>query len=230
MEFINFSFTYLYMLLLSFLGGVVASVSPCSIGFLPLLLAYVCGVEKVGGFKLFIKLLSFSAGLSLVLGIIGFLCAITGSVFGGFDAPVLNLLFGSLLMVLGLHLLNVIEIPFPNFVKKMPDNSSNTGLFVYPFIVGILFAFMSSPCSSPILVTIMAIAAKNSDFLSSFLLLFTFAMGQCLIIILAGLFASFLKGLKKMQKYTEYLLKFSGVILVLFALFLWLTVWISAVN
>jgi len=33
-----------------------------------------------------------------------------------------------------------------------------------------------------------------------------------------------------MQKYTEYLLKFSGVILVLFALFLWLTVWISAVN
>lgn len=220
---------FLYMLLISFLGGITASLSPCSIGVLPLLLAYVCGIEKENNSKLFIRLLSFSLGLSLILGIIGVFCAITGRVFGGFDTPVLTLLFGSLIMLLGLHLLNVIEIPFPNFVKKMPENSSKTGLFVYPFIVGILFAFMSSPCSSPILVTIMAIAAKTSDYTNSFLLLFSFAMGQCIIIILAGLFASFLKGLRKIQQYTDYLLKFSGVILVLFALYLWISVWTDVI-
>ena len=220
---------FFYMLLISFFGGIVASVSPCSIGALPLLLAYVCGIEKERGVKLFIKLLAFSAGLSFILGIIGLACAITGTVFGGFDTPVLTLLFGSFIMILGLHLLNVIEIPFPNFVKKMPDNSSKTGLFVYPFIVGVLFAFMSSPCSSPILVTIMAIAAKTSNYVNSFLLLFSFAMGQCIIIILAGIFASFLKGLKKIQQYTDYLLKFSGVILVLFALYLWINVWTDVI-
>jgi len=224
------SVAFLYMLLIAFLGGVVTSVSPCSIGALPLLLAYICGIEKESGLKLFIKLFSFSLGLSFILGIIGFFCAITGRVFGGFDAPVLTLIFGSFIMVLGLHLLNVIEIPFPNFVKKMPENSSKTGLFVYPFIIGVLFAFMSSPCSSPILVTIMAIAAKTSNYINSFLLLFAFALGQCIIIILAGIFASFLKGLKKIQQYTDYLLKFSGIILVLFALYLWIDVWFDVIN
>ena len=218
------------MLLIAFFGGIISSISPCSIGALPLLLAYICGIEKASGIKLFIRLFSFSLGLSFVLGVIGVFCALTGRVFGGFDTPILTLLFGSLLMVLGLHLVNVIEIPFPNFVKKMPENTDNTGLFVYPFIIGMLFAFMSSPCSSPILVTIMAIAAKSSGYLSAFLLLFTFALGQCLIIILAGLFASFLKGLKKIQQYTENLLKFSGVILIIFAMYIWISVWINVIN
>lgn len=218
----------LYFLIVAFLGGIFASVSPCSIGTLPLLLAYICGIEKNSGIKLFLRLFSFSLGLSFVLGIIGMVCAVTGRVFGGFNAPVLTLLFASLIMVLGLHLLNVIEIPFPNFVKKMPQDSSS-GLFVYPFIVGMIFAFMASPCSSPILVFIMAIATKSGSYRDSFLLLFSFAAGQCIIIILAGLFTSFLMRLKKIQQYTEYLLKFSGVIFVIIALYLWFTVWTNAI-
>lgn len=219
----------IYMMIVSFIGGIISSVSPCSIGSLPLLLAYICGLEKNTGMKLFARLASFSLGLSFVLGIIGMICAVTGSVFGGFNSPVLTLLFASLIMVLGLHLLKVVEIPFPNFVKKMPQNSS-AGLFVYPFIVGMLFALMASPCSSPMLVFIMALAAKSANFTVSFLLLFTFALGQCLIIILAGLFASFLMKLKKLQQYTEYLLIFSGAVFVIIALYLWITVWKHAAG
>lgn len=225
----SYQYSLIYMLLVSFFGGIISSLSPCSIGSLPLLLAYICGIEKNTGMKLFIRLASFSLGLSFVLGIIGMICAVTGSVFGGFNSPVLTLIFGSLIMVLGLHLLKVIEIPFPNFVKKMPQNSSS-GLFVYPFIVGMLFALMASPCSSPMLVFVMALAAKSANFTVSFLLLFTFALGQCIIIILAGLFASFLMKLRKLQQYTEYLLIFSGIIFVIIALYLWITVWKNAIG
>ena len=213
----------------SFIGGVIASLSPCSIGILPLILAYVCGVSQNTNKELLIKLLSFSAGLSSVLGVIGLLCALTGNVFGGFNSPVMLLIFGSIMMTLGLQLAGFLDIQVPALVKSMPKNE-NTSLFVYPFLIGVLFAFISSPCSSPILVGIMTMAAASSDYVTSFFMLFAFAFGQCLIIILAGLFASFMKKLQKLQKYTEILIKISGWIFIIFALMLWFSVFKNFFN
>ena len=211
----------------SFLGGVIASLSPCSIALLPLILAYVCGVSNNSYSELAVKLLSFSVGLSSVLGTIGVLCAATGKVFGGFDSPILLLLFGSVMMVLGLQLVGVLDLQMPTIVKKMPQ-TENTSLFLYPFIIGVLFAFLSSPCSSPILVGIMAVATASSDYLNSFLMLFAFAFGQCLIVVLAGLFASVLKNLQKIQKYTDVLVKISGWIFIIFAAYIWFMVYKNA--
>ncbi len=196
---------------------------------LPLILAYVCGVSNNSYTELGLKLLSFSVGLSSVLGIIGLLCAATGKVFGGFDSPILLLIFGSVMMTLGLQLIGEIDIPMPNIVKKIPQ-SETTSLFWYPFIIGVLFAFLSSPCSSPILVGIMAVATASSDYITSFLMLFAFAFGQCLVIILAGLFASVLKHLQKLQKYTDILIKISGWIFILFALYIWITVYKNTLS
>lgn len=211
----------------SFLGGVIASLSPCSIAILPLILAYVCGVSENSYSELAVKLLSFSVGLSSVLSVIGVLCAATGKVFGGFNSPILLILFGSVMMILGLQLIGILDIQMPAFVKKIPQ-SENTSLFLYPFIIGVLFAFLASPCSSPILVGIMAVATASSDYLNSFLMLFAFAFGQCLIVILAGLFASVLKKLQKIQKYTNILVKFSGWIFILFAFCIWISVFKNA--
>lgn len=211
----------------SFLGGIIASLSPCSIALLPLILAYVCGVSNNSYSELAVKLLSFSVGLSSVLGVIGVLCAATGKVFGGFDSPILLILFGSVMMVLGLQLVGVLDLQMPTIVKKMPQ-TENTSLFLYPFIIGVLFAFLSSPCSSPILVGIMAVATASSDYLNSFLMLFAFAFGQCLIVVLAGLFASVLKNLQKIQKYTDILVKISGWIFIIFATYVWFMVYKNA--
>lgn len=212
------------LILASFLGGIIASLSPCTIALLPLILAYVCGVSNNSYGELSIKLLSFSVGLSSVLGIIGVLCAATGKVFGGFDSPILLLIFGSIMMALGLQLIGILTLQMPTIVKKIPQ-TENTSLFWYPFIIGVLFAFLSSPCSSPILVGIMAMATASSDYITSFLMLFAFAFGQCTIIILAGLFASILKKLQQIQKYTDILIKFSGWIFVIFALYIWYSVY-----
>ena len=212
------------LILASFLGGIIASLSPCTIALLPLILAYVCGVSNNSYGELSIKLLSFSVGLSSVLGLIGILCAATGKVFGGFDSPILLIIFGSIMMSLGLQLTGILTLQMPTIVKKIPQNE-NTSLFWYPFIIGVLFAFLSSPCSSPILVGIMAMATASSDYITSFLMLFAFAFGQCTIIILAGLFASILKRLQQIQKYTDILIKFSGWIFIIFAFYIWYSVY-----
>lgn len=212
----------------SFLGGIISSISPCSIALLPLILAYVCGVKNTTYSDLGMKLLAFSLGLSSILGVIGILCASAGKVFGGFDIPILILLFGSVLMVLGLQLAGFIDLQLPTIVKKIPQSNSRSR-FWYPFLIGVLFAFLAAPCASPILLAIMAMATKTSDYLTAFFMLFAFAFGQCIIVILAGLFASFLKNLQKIQKYTDVLVKISGWVFIIFALSVWANVFLNII-
>lgn len=209
---------------ISFIGGIISSVSPCTIAILPIILAYVCGMSNNSNSELALKLLSFSVGLSSVMGILGLICALSGQVLGSFTSPILLLIFGSVMMTLGLQLAGIIDIPMPALIKKIPQ-SETTSLFWYPFIIGVLFAFLSSPCSTPILVGIMAVATVSSDYLKSFLMLFSFAFGQCIIIILAGLFASVLKNLQKIQKYTDRLVKISGCVFIIFAIYIWVSVY-----
>ncbi len=214
------------LIITAFFAGVLASLSPCSLGILPLIIGYVGGYSKENNKRLFIQMLFFSLGLSVVLSIIGVLCAITGRAFTGLASPVLILLFASVIIIMGLNLLGFIDINFPSIVKKMPQNK-NGSLFLFPFIVGIFFALASSPCSSPILASIMAVAAISTNIIFSILLLFAFALGQCIIIIVFALFTSTLKHTAVLVKYSEILMKISGIILILAGLFIYYSIFSS---
>ncbi len=214
------------LIVIAFFAGILASLSPCSLGILPLIIGYVGGYSKESSKKLFIQMLSFSLGLSAVLSIIGVICAITGRAFTSFASPIFILLFASVIVIMGLNLLGVIDIQFPAIVKKMPQNKSGS-LFVFPFLVGTFFALASSPCSSPILASIMAVATISTSILFSIALLFAFALGQCIIIIIFALFTSALKHKGKVAKYSEMLMKISGVILILAGLFIYYSIFSS---
>lgn len=211
------------MLVIAFLTGILASLSPCSIGILPLIIGYVGGYNKEGNKKLFIQMLSFSIGLSLVLSVIGVICALTGKAFTSLASPVVILLFASVIVILGLNLLGIISINFPSVVKKLPQNTKG-GLFLFPFLIGVFFALTSSPCSSPILASIMAFATISNNVLYSISLLFCFALGQCVIVIILALFTSTLKHINAIAKYSEILMKISGLILVLAGVYLYYAV------
>lgn len=208
------------LIIVAFFAGILSSLSPCCLGILPLIIGYVGGYSKEDNKKLFIQMLSFSLGLSLVLSIIGVICAITGRAFTSFASPILILLFASFIIIMGLNLLGIIEIQFPAIVKKMPQNKSGS-LFLFPFLIGTFFALASSPCSSPILASIMAVATISTSILFSIGLLFSFALGQCIIIIVFALFTSTLKHTSKFAKYSEVLMKMSGIILILVGIFIY---------
>lgn len=211
--------TYL-VLILAFLGGVISSLSPCSLGILPLVIAYIGGYSHERSPKrIFVQLLSFSFGLSFVLSIVGVACALTGKAFTAVSSPIWILVLTSLILIFGLNLLGVIEIPFPTLIKKFPHGDGES-LFLYPFVIGMAFALATTPCSSPILATIMAIASMSAKVYYSALLLFLFAIGQCVIIILCGLFASAIKNLRAMSSFTVILMKLSGVLFIILSFFL----------
>ena len=94
-------------------------------------------------------------------------------------------------------------------------------LYLYPILLGITFALAGTPCSTPILAGIMAFAAMGKNLSLAIIMLFLFALGQGVILIIAGLFTSGIKNLQAISKYSEWLLKFSGILLILVAIFLY---------
>ncbi len=213
----------LVFLLVSFLGGVLASISPCSLGMIPLIVGYVGGYGDSDKFKTFIQLTSFVFGLSVILSIIGVVCALTGNVFVAFGGNYWILFLSSLILIMGLNLLGLIELNLSPIIKRIPKGSS-TSLFVYPFMVGILFAFASSPCSTPILAGIMGFAALTKSIVISSLMLLCFSLGQGVIVVLAGVFTSFLKGIKNFSNISEILMKLSGALLIIASILIYIKV------
>ena len=119
------------LLLISFLGGILSSISPCSLGMLPLIIGYVGGYGDSNKFKTFVQLSSFVFGLAFVLTIIGVICALSGKVFASFGGAYWVLFLASLILIFGLNLLGLIELNLSPLVKKFPKEIQQ----VYSYIL-----------------------------------------------------------------------------------------------
>ena len=206
-------------LLISFLGGVLASISPCSLAMLPIIIGYVGGYSNEKPTKTLVQMLFFVVGMSLVFSVIGVACALTGRVFVSVAPSYFLLVIASLLLVMGLNILGLIEINIPVIIKQMP-HSENRGLILYPMLLGSVFALAGTPCSTPILAGIMAFASISDNILYAVSMLFLFSLGQGIILVIAAVFTSSVKGFKNFARYTDILIKSSGVLLVMAALFI----------
>ena len=207
---------------LSFLGGVVASISPCSLAMIPLIVGYIGGYSnESSGKKTFLQMLFFVFGTAVVFSIIGIICALTGKVFVSFAGGYFGLVLASLVLVMGLKLVGILDFDMPVIIKEMPRNEG-TNTFLYPVILGAVFALAGTPCSTPILAAIMAFASLSASMAQSVVMLFLFALGQGIILIFAGVLTSKLKNWKGFYKFSDWLLKISGILLILAALYIFI--------
>lgn len=210
----------LIMLVVSFLGGLLASISPCSLAMLPIIVGYVGGYSEGNMAKTFLQMLFFVFGTSLVFSVIGILCAVTGKVFVSMAPVYFILVLASLLLVMGLNILGVLDFSLPVLIKEIPQ-STGRNVVLYPILIGAVFAIAGTPCSTPILAGIMAFASMSTHIMYAVLMLFMFSLGQGLILVIAGVFTSSLKGLRGFSHISEILLKLSGVLLVLSSFYIY---------
>ena len=221
-------FTWLLLFCGAFTGGVIASVSPCSIAMLPLMIGYVGGCSKETPFRTFIQLLCFILGTAVVFTIIGIICAVTGSVFASALGGYFTLMMASLLLVIGLKITDILDFEIPVIIKSMPQNNTNS-LVLYPLLLGITFALAGTPCSTPILAGIMVFAAIGKNLAASVIMLFLFAIGQGIILILAGIFTSTIKNIKKFSNITDKFVKLSGWLIILVSIYLYYRVFMPLI-
>ena len=160
----------------------------------------------------------FVLGTGVVFSIIGIICALTGRIFIG--NPYFALIVASIILIMGLKILNVIDFEMPVFIKEIPQNKFNND-FLYPFILGAVFAIIGTPCSTPILASIMGFASISANIVNSVIMLFLFSIGQGLILILAGFLTSKIKNSQKFYNFSELIMKICAVLLILVSVYIY---------
>lgn len=204
---------------ISFLGGLIASVSPCSLSMLPLIVGYVGGYSDEKPTKILVQMMFFVLGASIVFSIIGIICALTGKIFVG--NPYFSLIVASIILIMGLNIVGVLEFQMPVLIKEIPQNNFNND-FLYPILLGAVFAIIGTPCSTPILASIMAFASMSANIVQAVIMLFLFSLGQGIILIFAGWLTSKIKSSgEKFYNFSEKIMKFSGILLILIAVFIY---------
>ena len=222
-QYINTNNAPVIMLMFSFLGGVLASILPCNLAMLPLITGYVAGQGKNKTSVVFIQMVFMVLGMSVVFSAIGVFCALTGTVLGSLGGAYFILIMSSIILIIGLKLTGLLDFEFPVLIKKIPQNEGNS-LILYPFLLGVLFAIAGSPCSTPVLAAIKAYSVLSSKILLPVLMLFMFALGQGLILIIAAVFTSEIKKFTEVSRFSEWIVKAGGLLLILTSLILYLKV------
>ncbi len=197
----------------SYLGGVVATASPCILASIPLVIGFVGGYAGGNKKQAFFYSLVFVLGLAIVMSILGALAALMGTMFG--DVGVYwYFVVSVILMVMGLQLSGLINLKLGGASQKfLPQR---TGL-VGALILGGLFGLVLSPCASPVLAVILTLAAVKGEVAYGSSLLFAYALGQGTLIILAGTFTGVIESFlqSKGARFGTIMQRVAGVLIFL---------------
>lgn len=109
-------------------AGLLASVSPCVWGLLPLTMSYISTAAGERDDKqATIPTLVFASGLAAVFCTLGLIAASVGGLFGQQDGiPFVSLLSSGLCLAMGLQLLEFVELPLPSFEFDVSMGDENS--------------------------------------------------------------------------------------------------------
>jgi cytochrome c-type biogenesis protein len=192
---------------IAFIAGLASFLSPCMLPLVPIYLSQLVGQsinQSTGAQR------AFSTRLTTFLHAIMFVCGFTlafvslgatASSLGGFLRAhqfQLRQIGGVLLVIIGLHMMGVLKIPFLYWQKRFefrPTRPSYTG----SLLIGIIFAIGWTPCISLFLGSILGLAATAATLQQGVLLLLAYSLGIGIPFLLLGL------GLNMVSKVLKWL-------------------------
>ncbi len=129
--------------------------------------------------------------------------------------PLIQKISGSLLLAFGVFMLVALKVPRLNFEKRLtPSGGLATG-YLRSFLTGAIFTVAWTPCVSPILGSIMALAWASETAAQGGYLLAVYSLGLGLPLLAIGIaFDSLSPLLKRINRYSNQIYMISGALLV----------------
>lgn len=200
-----------------FLAGLLTSLTPCMLSMLPITIGYIGGYETKTRLQAAVQSTWFSLGLATTLAILGIAAALLGKIYGqvGLGLPIIVSLIA---ILMGLNLLEALPLPLPAIggmewiSKELPQGARS-------YLIGLTFGLVASPCSTPVLATLLAWVASTKDPLLGSVLLLSYTAGYVAPLILAGTFTASIKKLLELRRWSSWITPVSGALLVGFGVF-----------
>jgi len=120
-------------------------------------------------------------------------------------------------------MLGVLHITMPMWFGNLREKIRTKGL-PGALLLGLVSGLVSSQCATPVLAAILTyVMAQKTGMVYGAVLLFIYALGRGVPILLAGTFTGVLKSFSALGKWADWFEKVSGVIIILVGFyFLWI--------
>ncbi|MCU0523677.1 MAG: cytochrome c biogenesis protein CcdA [Elainella sp. Prado103] len=200
-----------------FAAGLLTSLTPCMLSMLPITIGYIGGYEAKTRWQAAIQSTWFALGLATTLAGLGIVAAVVGRVYGqvGIGLPIV---VSVIAILMGLNLLEALPLQLPNWggmewiSKDLPES-------VRSYLIGLTFGLVASPCSTPVLATLLAWISTTQDPIVGSVLLLSYTAGYVAPLVMAGTFTASIKKILELRRWSGWITPASGALLVGFGVF-----------
>jgi len=182
--------------ILALFAGILTSFLPCSLSSIPLVIGYVGGTSQRDTKTAFRLSLTFAAGTALTFTALGVVAAIAGKLIGS-AASWWYIVLGVLMVLMALQTWEIFEIIPSSYLVSKNHKKGYAGAL----IAGVLGGVFSSPCSTPVLIALLAIVAGKGNILWGIVLLLFYSMGHAILAVTVGTSVGFVQKLTASAKY-----------------------------
>ena len=187
-----------YIFLVSFLGGLLALITPCVFSMIPVTVGFFTKRSKTReeGVR---NAITYSLSIIIIFTLLGFLITL---IFGPTALNKLatnwiaNLVFFLVFLVFGISFLGAFDIQLPASWQTAADSKASTKSFTGIFFMALTLALVSFSCTGPIIGNLIVLASKGSYF-GPLVGMFGFSVALALPFTLFALFPSWIGGLGK---------------------------------
>ena len=203
----------------TFLEGFASFISPCILPLLPVYISYFAGKNERKLAKSIINSIGFVLGFSIVFVLLGVFASTLGNYLSR-KFQYTQIIFGLLIILIGLNYLEIINISFLNKSIGIKNKNENIG-FIKSFIFGILFSVSYTPCVGMFLSSALLLVASGKNYIQGILLMIFFSLGLGLPFIISTILIEKLKNIFKIIKNNYKRVKLiSGLILIIMGIYL----------
>jgi cytochrome c-type biogenesis protein len=160
--------------------------SPCHLASIPLLIGFITSQNEANKKRVFLLSLTFAIGILVTIAVIGFITALMGRLMGdvGFTG---NMLMAAIFVAMGLFLMDLIPVTW----NGLPLTAGRFSGFSAALVLGLIFGIGLGPCTFAFMAPVLGVVFQTAttSLASAILLLFSFAIGHCAVIVLAGVLA-----------------------------------------
>ena len=179
-----------------YLGGVLASFTPCIYPVIPITVAYIASQSSGSKTRGFVLSIFYVLGTSITYTVLGSIASLTGHLFGQIQSnPWTYLVVANICILMGLSMLDVFTLTLPQFLTS--SRSTRKKGLAGSFLLGALSGLILGPCTVPILGVLLGYVATKQHMFYGMSLLFVFAFGMGTILIILGTFTGLLTSIPK---------------------------------